>query len=56
MYAGHARKAGDCAEKKRIEALDREVRDLRNLRKANKIPRLVSAFFGQAELDRRFKL
>ena len=39
-------------EEERIKALDREVRELR---KANEILRLASAFFAQAELDRRFK-
>ena len=29
--------------------------DTRELRKANQILRLASAFFAQAELDRRFK-
>jgi transposase-like protein len=41
------------AERDRIKALEREVRELR---KANEILRLASAFFAQAELDRRFKL
>ena len=40
------------AEAARIKALEREVRELR---KANEILRLASAFFAQAELDRRFK-
>ena len=40
------------AERDRIKALEREVRELR---KANEILRLASAFFAQAELDRRFK-
>ena len=39
-------------EEERIKALEREVRELR---KANEILRLASAFFAQAELDRRFK-
>jgi transposase len=39
-------------ERERIKALEREVRELR---KANEILRLASAFFAQAELDRRFK-
>ena len=39
-------------EQERIKALEREVRELR---KANEILRLASAFFAQAELDRRFK-
>jgi transposase-like protein len=41
------------AERERIKALEREVRELR---KANEILRLASAFFAQAELDRRWKL
>ena len=40
------------AEEERVKALEREVRELR---KANEILRLASAFFAQAELDRRFK-
>ena len=40
------------AERERIKALEREVRELR---KANEILRLAIAFFAQAELDRRFK-
>ncbi len=40
------------AEQQRIQALEREVRELR---KANEILKLASAFFAQAELDRRFK-
>ena len=40
------------AEQERVKALERENRELR---KANKILRLASAFFAQAELDRRFK-
>ena len=40
------------AEAQRIKALEREVRELR---KANEILKLASAFFAQAELDRRFK-
>ena len=39
-------------ERERVKALEREVRELR---KANEILRLASAFFAQAELDRRFK-
>ena len=37
------------AERERIKALEREVKDLRQ---ANEILRLASAFFAQAELDR----
>lgn len=40
------------AEIARIKALERENRELK---KANEILRLASAFFAQAELDRRFK-
>lgn len=40
------------AEAQRIKELEREVRELR---KANEILRLASAFFAQAELDRRIK-
>jgi transposase-like protein len=40
------------AEDERIRALEREVRELRQ---ANEILRKASAYFAQAELDRRFK-
>jgi transposase-like protein len=40
------------AEQQRVKALEREVKELR---KANEILKLASAFFAQAELDRRFK-
>src|SRR5512135_1155558 len=40
------------AEQQRIKELEREVKELR---KANEILKLASAFFAQAELDRRFK-
>jgi transposase len=39
-------------ERDRIRALEREVRDLRQ---ANEILRKASAYFAQAELDRRSK-
>jgi transposase len=39
-------------ERDRIKALEREVRELR---RANTILREASAYFAQAELDRRFK-
>ena len=39
-------------ERERIKALERENRELR---KANEILRLASAYFAQAELDRRTK-
>jgi transposase len=40
------------AEQNRIKELEREVRELRQ---ANEILRKASAYFAQAELDRRFK-
>jgi transposase-like protein len=40
------------AERERVKALEREVKELR---KANEILKLASAFFAQAELDRRLK-
>jgi len=39
-------------DRKRIKALERENRELRQ---ANEILRKASAYFAQAELDRRFK-
>jgi transposase len=39
-------------DKKRVAELERENRELR---KANEILKLASAFFAQAELDRRLK-
>jgi transposase len=39
-------------EQERVKALEREVKELR---RANEILRLASAFFAQAELDRRSK-
>jgi transposase len=40
------------AERERIKDLEREVKELR---RANEILKLASAFFAQAELDRRLK-
>jgi len=40
------------AEAQRIKELEREVKELR---RANEILKLTSAFFAQAELDRRLK-
>lgn len=40
------------AEHERVKALERENRELRQ---ANEILRKASAYFAQAELDRRFK-
>ena len=46
-------RAGPTApEQSRIRELEREVRELRQ---ANEILRKASAYFAQAELDRRFK-
>lgn len=39
-------------ERERIQALEREVKELK---RANEILKLASAFFAQAELDRRLK-
>jgi transposase-like protein len=40
------------ADLKRVKELEREVKELR---RANEILKLASAFFAQAELDRRIK-
>jgi transposase-like protein len=40
------------AEKQRMKELEREVKELR---RANEILKLASAFFAQTELDRRLK-
>ena len=47
-----ARPGLNTAEAKRIKDLEREVKELR---RANEILKLASAFFAQAELDRRLK-
>ena len=47
-----ARPGVSSAEAKRIKDLEREVKELR---RANEILKLASAFFAQAELDRRLK-
>ena len=47
---GGARPGPTSAERERIKALEREVRELRQ---ANAILRKASAYFAQAELDRR---
>ena len=47
-----AREGVPTAERERVKALEREVKELR---RANEILKLASAFFAQAELDRRFK-
>jgi transposase len=47
-----ARAGTTTAEQHRIKDLEREVKELR---RANEILKLASAFFAQAELDRRLK-
>ena len=47
-----AREGPATAEQQRVKELEREVRELR---RANEILKLASAFFAQAELDRRLK-
>ena len=47
-----ARQGVTTAERERIKDLEREVKELRG---ANEILKLASAFFAQAELDRRLK-
>ena len=50
---GRGDRAGPTAdERERIKALERENRELRQ---ANEILRKASAYFAQAELDRRFR-
>ena len=44
--------ADDAASAPRVRELEREVRELK---RANEILKLASAFFAQAELDRRLK-
>ena len=51
VYAG-VRDGVTTSETQRVKELEREVRELR---KANEILKLASAFFAQAELDRRIK-
>ncbi len=46
------RSGATTAEQERVKALEREVKELR---RANEILRLASAYFAQAELDRRSK-
>jgi transposase len=47
-----ARLGTTTAEHEHVKALEREVKELR---RANEILKLASAFFAQAELDRRLK-
>jgi transposase-like protein len=49
---GGGRPGPTSAERERIKALERENRELRQ---ANEILRKASAYFAQAELDRRSK-
>ncbi len=46
------REGATTSERERLKALEREVKELRP---ANEILKLASAFFAQAELDRRLK-
>jgi transposase len=47
-----AREGVSTDERERVKALEREVKELR---RANEILKLASAFFAQAELDRKLK-
>ena len=47
-----ARAGTTTSENEHVKALEREVKELR---RANEILKLASAFFAQAELDRRLK-
>jgi transposase len=47
-----AREGVSSDERQRVKALEREVKELR---RANEILKLASAFFAQAELDRKLK-
>ena len=47
-----AREGVTTSEAQRVKELEREVKELR---RANEILKLASAFFAQAELDRRLK-
>jgi len=49
---GGQREGMSTSERERIKALEREVKELR---RANDILKTASAFFAQAELDRRLK-
>ena len=49
---GGQREGLTTSERERIKALEREVKELR---RANEILKTASAFFAQAELDRRLK-
>jgi transposase-like protein len=49
---GGVRAGVTTAEAQRVKELEREVKELR---RANEILKLASAFFAQAELDRRLK-
>ena len=49
---GSQRDGPTISERERIKALEREIKELR---RANDILKTASAFFAQAELDRRLK-
>jgi transposase len=51
IYSG-VREGTTTADAQRMKELEREVKELR---RANEILKVASAFFAQAELDRRFK-
>lgn len=48
----HGERDGTTDERERLKALKREVKELRRV---NEVLKVASAFFAQAELDRRFK-
>ena len=50
--SGGTRPGVTSADAQRVKGLEREVKELR---RANEILKLASAFFAQAELDRRLK-
>jgi transposase len=50
--SGGEREGVSTSERERLKALERENKELR---RANEILKLASAFFAQAELDRRLK-
>ena len=52
MVDSGARECVTTDERERVKALEREVKELR---RANEILKLASAFFAQAELDRKLK-
>jgi len=51
-FSGGEREGVSTSEREHLKALEREVKELR---RPNEILKLASAFFAQAELDRRLK-